>query len=277
MKLVRVVVLSLVAGSSVVLGACGGTVETPTQTSASAVKAPVAEQSHGVLKIVGTALGEVALRPDQRTEIEKLAADADARHVPLTGERRDLMLAFADQVERGVVDPTALAPKIDQLKADFEKIRPADRAAIARLHDLLDGDQRSSFVSALEAQMQAKRGGAGFHELKQLADDLKLTGAQRDQIRDAMRGARGELHGEGHAWGPGAGHGKEALEAFRQDKLDLDKALPARDVDEIARRATDRVTSFAGKILPILTPDQRKIAADKIRALASEDVSLLGP
>ena len=36
----------------------------------------MAPQTHGVVKLIGDALGEVALRPDQRTELEKLAVAA---------------------------------------------------------------------------------------------------------------------------------------------------------------------------------------------------------
>jgi len=100
----------------------------------------------------------------------------------------------------------------------------------------------------------------GFEKMKQLADDLKLTDAQRGQVRSALRGSFKELHGDG------ARHGKKTLEAFRQDKLDLDKVAPPR---ELEAAHGDRVAALAEKVLPILTAEQqRKLAADKVRTAA---------
>src|SRR5689334_6609299 len=149
--------LALGLAGSLALGGCSGQVEqTAPQTSASALsKAPVGANTHGFVKVVGEALGEVPLRPDQRTELEKLAADAEARHSSLVGIRKDLMLAVADQIEKGSIDRAALQPKIDQAVAAMEKSRPEDRAAIVRVHDLLDTQQRNAFVDALQQQFKA--------------------------------------------------------------------------------------------------------------------------
>lgn len=303
MKLVRSIAFSLsVAGISMAAVACGGSVEHSPQTSASAAtKAPLGTNTHGFVKLVGDALGEVPLRPEQRTEIEKLASEAEARHAPMADARKDLMLAFADQLEKGSIDKTALQPKLDKVKADLEKIRADDRAALTKLHGLLDAEQRNAFVDALEKQMKGKRGErgermkGGFGKLKQLSEDLKLTDEQKTQIREAMREAHKEDRGhatragnEGwrhraraeqgpsHAeWKRGGHHGKRAIEAFREEKLDLDKLAPGHGAQ--ARFGADRMTGFAEKILPILTPEQRKIAADKVRSMAAGgDATLLG-
>jgi Spy/CpxP family protein refolding chaperone len=301
MKLARSIAFSLsVASVSVFAVACGGTVEHSPQTSASAVtKAPIGTNTHGMVKVVGDALGEVPLRAEQRTEIEKLASEAEARHAPTAEGRKELMLAFADQVEKGTIDKAALQPKIDRVTADLEKVRADDRAALTKLHALLDAEQRSAFVDALEAQMKAKHGEhaghmkGGFGKLKELADDLKLTDAQKSQIRDAVHDAHkegkehkdgNEHHGRGRG-GDGAGHaewkghglhGKKALESFREESFDLDKVAPSHDMQAMARFGTDRMSGFAEKILPILTPEQRKSAAEKIRTMAtSGDSSLL--
>jgi Spy/CpxP family protein refolding chaperone len=300
MKLVRSIAFSLSVGCvSVVAVACGGTVEHSPQTSASAAtKAPIGTNTHGMVKLVGDALGEVPLRADQRAEIEKLAADAETRHAPTAEGRKELMLAFADQVEKGAIDKTALQPKIDKVTTDFEKVRADDRAALIKLHTILDGEQRNVFVDALEKQMKSKHGERGDHmrggfgKMKQLAEDLKLTDAQKSQIKDAFH----DLHKEGkqhHARGPhqnrgdvqntapnewrgGPHHGRKAIEAFREESFDLDKVAPQQDIKPMARFGTDRMSAMAEKLLPILTPEQRKIAAEKIRAMAAGgDSSLL--
>ncbi|MBX3190165.1 MAG: Spy/CpxP family protein refolding chaperone [Labilithrix sp.] len=281
--------LALATGSLAAIG-CGGTVEQP-QTAAGVSKAPVGQNTHGVVKLVGDALGEVPLRPDQRVELEKLAQASEARHVAMADGRKELMLAVADQVEKGAIDKGALQPKIDRIVADLEKSRPEDRAALARVHAILDADQRNLFVDALESRFKGKhhrmkggeggehgerghhKGKHGFHGMKQLAEDLKLTDEQKSQIKDALMSGheggrdRREMFRGMHER---MSEGKQALESFRTDKFDANAAGPSPDkVRVMAAAGSTRFVGAAEKVLPILTPEQRKIAADKLRQIAN--------
>ncbi len=286
-----VVSVASVAALSAVAVGCGGSVEQP-QTQASAVsKAPVAPQTHGVVKLMGEALGEVALRPDQRAELEKLAVAADQRHAAMTGGKKDLMLALADQVEKGSIDRAALQPKIDRIVSDLEKGRPDDSAALARVHAILDADQRNAFADALESKFKhGHRGGkhhggengekgeagesgkhgpmAGMHAMKQLAEDLKLTDDQKSQIKDALKSGH-----DAHSFREmreNMGQGKRVLDSFRSDKFDPAAAAPAPEkFRERATAGSGRMIGIAEKVLPILTPEQRKLAADKLRTMAN--------
>jgi Spy/CpxP family protein refolding chaperone len=231
----------------------------------------------------GEALGEVSLRPEQRTELEKLAVAADARHAAMADGKKDLMLALADQVEKGSIDKAALQPKIDRIVADLEKGRPDDAAALARMHAILDPEQRGAFVDALESRFKGKHGHhkgggekaegevsshGGLHGLKQLAEDLKLTDDQRSQIKDALRSAH-----EGHSFKEAherMGAGKKALESFRSDTFDPKAVTPPPETLRAqAAIGSGRFIGLAEKVVPILTPEQRKIAAEKVRAMAS--------
>ena len=292
MKNVRsfVVAVSLasVAALSVVAVGCGGSVEQPQTQASAASKAPVAPQAHGVVRLIGDALGEVALRPDQRTELEKLTVVADQRHAAMAAGKKDLMLAVADQVEKGAIDRNALQPKIDRIVADLEKGRPDDSAALARVHAILDPEQRNAFADALESKFKGKHHGhkphgeekgeagepgkrgpmAGMHAMKQLAEDLKLTDEQKSQIKDALKSAH-----EGHSFREmreNMSQGKRALESFRSDKFDASAAAPpAEKLRERAATGTGRMIGVAEKVLPILTPEQRKLAAEKLRTMAN--------
>jgi Spy/CpxP family protein refolding chaperone len=303
----RFVFVVAVGASSLAAVGCGGSVEqTSPQTQASAVsKAPVAPQSHGVVKVFGDALGEVALRPDQRSELEQLAVAADTRHSAMAAGRKDLMLSVADQIEKGSIDRAALQPKIDRIVADLEKSRPDDHAALARMHAILDPDQRNAFVDALESRfknakhsfghhnagptaekakgeteaVQAPAPGeagplAGIHAMKQLADDLKLTDDQRSKIHDALKAGHEGRAGfkEMHAR---MKEGKNLLESFRSDKFDpATSAPPPEKMRERAAAGSARVIGIAEKVLPILTPEQRKIAADKLRGMANAGIEM---
>jgi hypothetical protein len=56
--------------------------------------------------------------------------------------------------------------------------------------------------------------------------------------------------------------GKQMLDSFRQDQFTPDPNILGRDRIE---RGIARMIDFAETALPVLTPDQRQIAAQKIR------------
>jgi Spy/CpxP family protein refolding chaperone len=284
---VRPVALSFaIAGGSLAVAACGGSVAEQPQTAQGAVsKAPIAQDAHGPLKMIGTALGEVSLRAEQRTEIEKLASDAETRHASGKTARKDLMETVALQVEANKIDRAALQPKIDAVAADMEKARDADRAAFERLHAILDSNQRAAFVSALEANVHGKGHGddadhkdhakGGRAGMKQWAEDLKLTDDQKKQIFAAMHDKNKDArHGADHARGDHEGrkeHGAKVMEAFKSDHFVMNEVAPKADVKAAATKMTDRMIGMIETALPILMPEQRTLAAQKIRARATDD------
>jgi Spy/CpxP family protein refolding chaperone len=280
MKLVR----ALVVTSVLALAACGGSVEQqqPATTAQAVSKAPVGANTHGIVKVFGDALGEVELRADQRTQIEQLATDAEARHAPTADGRKDLMNAFADMVEKGSIDRAALQPKVDRVTGELVQVRDADRAALVKLHDILDKKQRDEFADALEGQFKhAKHGGWGaegegkppFAHLRELGKELNLSDDQKDKIHDVVKDAMRDGRKE---WKDHHGHHGNPVDAFREDKFDLDKAAPPQDLKALGQTGVDHIAKVADKVLPILTPEQRKIAADKIREMANRsDASLL--
>ena len=80
---------SLVLASTLALSlaatACSGTAAPTAQSAAATTRAPVAQGTHGIVKLAGDALGDVDLRPEQRPEIEKLACRP--KHVTPSCER----------------------------------------------------------------------------------------------------------------------------------------------------------------------------------------------
>lgn len=273
MKLRSLSLVFALATTAALTSACSGEAPAP-QTSASALaKAPVATEAHGPVKLVGAALGEVALRPEQRSAIEKIAENADARHQVLAKTRHDLVKAFAEQVEKGSVDRAALAPQIERAAAEMKAAHPEDGKDLEKLHAILDAGQRDAFVDALEERMkEARKGhrGGGFGKLKELADAMTLTDEQKGKIKEAMRGAHEDRAHAGR-WAKGAHHGrhgKQALESFRDDGFEAKALFPDGQHDGVGQAMAGRVLDAAEKILPLLTPAQRKIAADKLRAAA---------
>lgn len=271
-------------------GCGGGAANAQASSAQGAARAPVAQNAHGPLKVIGEALGDVPLTADQRTHIEQLAADADARHADARAARKDLSLALAAQVEAGRIDRAALAPKIDALSAALQRAQPGDRSSFEQLHAILGSDQRVAFVDALEAHIGEHMGAMrDKHPLKQWADDLKLTDDQKGQIRTALKGrfggplGGGPGHGPGHDGGRGPhthgdGHerGAKILAAFKQDRFVIDEVVPPKDISKQVAHMSDRFLGIAETVLPLLTPDQRKLAGEKLRERA-ETLGEMGP
>jgi Spy/CpxP family protein refolding chaperone len=274
---------------------CGaGTANAQASSAQAAARAPVAQNAHGPLKVIGDALGDVPLTADQRTHIEQLAADADARHGEARAARKDLTFTLAAQVQAGHIDRAALAPKLDALSAALQKAQPGDRTGFEQLHAILGADQRVAFVDALEAHIGEHMGAMrGQHPLKQWAEDLKLSGDQKKQIRAALKTHFEAAGGPGHegsgspghegGWGPhghggGDGHerGAKILAAFKQDRFVMDEVLPPKDISKQVAHMSDRFLGVAEAVLPILTPDQRSVAAQKLRERA-ETLGEMGP
>ncbi len=266
----------LLAASSV---ACGGTVSSaeaaPVTVDTAVSRAPVAQPTHGVVKTIAEALADVPLTAAQHAQIEKLATDAEARHAAARAARHDLVLALAAQVEAGAIDRGALQPKIDALVAALRQVQPADRAAFEQLHALLGPDQRTAFVDALEARIGERFSQAHErHPMARWAADLQLTDAQKEQIRGLVRAqwqsfAQGD-HGA-PPWAEAKHQGKALMAAFKQDRFVMDEVAPPKDVAAHAQSMSDRFLAIAQAALPILTPSQRAVAAQKLRDHADSD------
>jgi Spy/CpxP family protein refolding chaperone len=281
--LVLVSALTLSSLGTIGCGSAGTEPQTQsgtTATDSTATIAPVAVGSHGMVKFVGDALSQVALRTDQRVAIEKLATDAETRHQSAAPLRVNLANAIATQVESGKIDEAALQPQIDALVANMEAQRPLDHAAFQKMHDLLDATQRQAFVDAVHANMQARKnqGGGAHHgghgdKMQEWATALNLTDAQKDQIKTSMKtefAARMQTMAADKDGPNGAGgHGGRGhiLDNFVADNFSIDQAAPApADMKNQVAEMTTHGVHFVEVILPTLTADQRKIAADKIRA-----------
>jgi Spy/CpxP family protein refolding chaperone len=120
----------------------------------------------------------------------------------------------------------------------------------------------------------------GAHPLRQWADDLKLTEDQRAQIRSALHARfnehQGEHRGGEHPWADEGHRGAKVLSAFKQDRFVMDEVAPARDISQMAARMSDHMLGLAETVLPLLTPEQRALAANKLRERAS-DGAAMGP
>jgi Spy/CpxP family protein refolding chaperone len=254
---------------------CGGTVssEPPATAETATTRAPVAVSAHGPVKLFGEALGDVPLTASQRVALEQMATDAEARHAAVRAARQDLMTALAAQIEAGAIDRAALQPKLAAITAAAQASQPADRAAFEQLHAVLTPDQRTAFVDAVAARAQQRKGAfmdkGGMH---QLAQQLQLTDDQKAQIKAAVMQkmqAGGAGNKGDHDRRGAKHHGEAVMAAFKQDTFVFDQVSPPKDVGQQVTRSTDRILGIAEIAMPILTPAQRTLAAQKLRERAA--------
>jgi Spy/CpxP family protein refolding chaperone len=223
------------------------------------------------VKFFGEALGDVPLTATQRTALEQLATDAETRHAQARTARQDLLTTLAAQIESGSIDRAALQPKLAAIAAAMQASQPADRAAFEQLHAVLTPDQRAAFVDAVAAHAQQHKaewkGKGGMH---QWAQDLQLSDDQRAQIKAAVMQRMQAAGGPEDHEARGAKHqGEAVMAAFKQDTFVLDQVQPAKDVQQMVNRMSDRILGLAEAALPVLTPAQRTIAAQKLREKAA--------
>lgn len=220
---------------------------------------------HGAGKLIDKALDEVQLRPDQKTEVEAMKAEAEKRHAPVKAAKDRLAVAVADQIEQGELDRCALAPDIKALASAVADARPDDRAAFEKLHTLLDSTQRTEFVDALERQWGAIE---KMHEPAAMADkmekDLKLSDEQKTSMEKILTGLR-EVREAEPSYAAHRERWSKMLDNFKGDGSVFDQLAPEKDVATHTTSKVERALWAGEAILPVLHPDQRKMVADKIR------------
>jgi hypothetical protein len=104
------------------------------------------------------------------------------------------------------------------------------------------------------------------HPMKQWAEDLKLSDDQRAQIKSAIMD---RLHAAGasggtHDWTQAKHQGEAVMAAFEQDRFVMNEVAPPRDVQAQVGKMAGHMLALVEAALPVLTPQQRVLAAQKL-------------
>jgi hypothetical protein len=104
------------------------------------------------------------------------------------------------------------------------------------------------------------------HPLKQWAEDLQLSDDQRAQIKSAImdRMHAAGLAGGAQDWKQAKQQGEAVMTAFEQDRFVMNEVAPPRDVQAQVSKMADRLLGLVEAALPVLTTQQRVIAAQKL-------------
>lgn len=211
--------------------------------------------------LVGAALKLDSLTPQQRGQIEQLAAARKASAVPVRQADAQLLTTLAQQVEAGNVDRAALAPSLAAERNAAMGAARVDQVTVAQLHSILTPEQRNQLVDEVEAKAgQEGQGGRGWKGKRgEGFGRLGLSADQKAQIKASLQASRPE-----RAEKRGKGQFKAALESFRGDSFSpMAMSRPMNKGAGEVRRAT--------AMTPVLTAIQRSTVADHLRSRAARE------
>jgi Spy/CpxP family protein refolding chaperone len=230
---------------------------------------PSAAEQQGPAGVLRLALDDVDLEADQRAEALAIVDDFRAAAEPARAERRRVIAALSDRIAAGSLRQADAEAALAGFDNAGKLSAPALQDAANRLHALLDEGQREELLSALRDTVHERfRGEGGPRErLRKIADELQLSEAQRDSIREKVRAeverarpAARERMGRAHE------RMQELAEAFVSDSFDA-KALGLGEEGATLRRAfAESILRVAAAVLPELSPAQRQALAEIVRA-----------
>jgi Spy/CpxP family protein refolding chaperone len=226
-----------------------------------------AGERHGMVQLIGAALGDVCMSDEQRQAIGRLGAEVDKAEKTVSMARRALLRALGEQIEAGVVDACDVEDEIDALVAARHEATPVFRKALQDLHGILDKEQRAAFVKALETRIgELEEKDASGEWLDKLAKDLGLSAEQKTRVAAAFAEAKPAFDAERKAM-------KAALEAFEADDFSTDKLPPMSEVEQRTRERAEGMVRMAEALVEILTPAQRAALAKQLEEKAASKIA----
>jgi Spy/CpxP family protein refolding chaperone len=243
-------------------------------------------RGHGPHMMFEAALGLSDLSAAQRATIEGLEADL----APSSGDFAPMKAyheALVEQVRSGAIDASKLESHLDAMAAAMKAKRGELATALEKLHTTLSSEQRSALISELETRAPQHRGkrheegddgerhdkkrfgrrGRGGGPAAWLLRDLDLSAEQREKIKAATEGLRGErpdkaAMNERHE--AMRAKVKAFADAFASDSFDADALLADGDKDAHMRSRLDAKTKLLEAVVPILDDSQRQELASRM-------------
>ncbi len=244
--------------------------------------------------LVGEALGSLTLRSDQQSAVQQIGAQLEQAEAPLEQAKQDLLNSMADALQAGTVDRAALTPKASAFVNAGLKEAPAAEQALAKLHDVLDSQQRSQFVDALEGAVQAamspqsgsqpgseapsqpgseaptqpgsqvpsQPGSAAPSQPGSQPSPANPLALTQDQMQQLKALGAAPQQGGTTSQQPGI---LQVLDAFRGDTFNPEAVAPQGPAADAQQRTTN-ILDIVDGLNRILTPEQRASLAQTLRS-----------
>jgi len=220
-------------------------------------------EAGGIVQLVDQALSNVNLRPDQKQALQSIATQVDAKVAAVDQAKRNLLSALADQIEAGQVNESDLQSLNDKFADAAAAASPDVRNAIQKLHDTLDPQQRKQFVDALRTELSQGAPMSGSSAmLDKLSRLLNLTPDEKQKIGQILSNASSSPDSTRQRM-------NKLLDAFPSDQFSVDDVVPVQNERDRAETIAKKMEDVASAIAQVLTPEQRKAAADYLRSQVS--------
>jgi len=219
--------------------------------------------------LMSAALELPSLTPAQRTQIQSLVDQRRSANAEAHAAHAELLNALADAISSGTVSPAMLAPKVQELVAAVIADQPTDRYLLETLHTALTPAQRVELANEAESRMNMlqQKSSAQGGRATWMAKELGLTDAQESQIQANLRAL--EPAAERDMFTQAREDHLRVLEAFKGDTFSMATVMPVKTSDAI-RQWVDHAVVMAEATAPVLTPNQRAIAASILRGWAQK-------
>ena len=230
-------------------------------------------QKVALLDMIGDAISEVALTPDQEKHLYAVVEDVRTKHKTVLSLRTTLAIDIATSVENGQIDEKQIFVDAEQLGKERALVESDDAHAIEDLHDTLTPEQRTSFARALRTAADHVKLDDFRTRYGTWRNDLRITQHQdaviEPRLHEDARSAR-EAVDERAARQKRM---KELADAFEKPKLVAAQYLDPQ-VQKTTEHRVHRLVQFLEAVLPELDAGQRDKAASFIRADAGISVRM---
>jgi Spy/CpxP family protein refolding chaperone len=218
-----------------------------------------APEMQGIFELVGEALNEADLKPEQREAAKKLGEQIAEKQHAVDVARTSLVLALADALESGKLEEGTLNAKAGALAEARLNESPVLRDSFQKLHAMMSPEQRTAFVEALEKRIKmAKEQMAPARIVDRWTKDLSLSDDQKGRVSAVL-----DKCAKAHEADRETAH--KMLDAFRSETFDPEKIVPMKDVASRSKDRAMQLITATQEIGRILSPEQRAKAAVKIR------------
>jgi Spy/CpxP family protein refolding chaperone len=233
----------------------------------------------GIGALIAMSLKDLDLTAEQRTAIDKIKTDLEAKMEPAKAAGKDVATALADGVAAGKVDRKKVEAAIGKMATQIDATQPASLDALNQLHAALTPEQRTALSDALVAHYAKWREAQGHDEaddgkfrsghMLALVKDLGISKDEAEQIKTSFKALLRASPQEAEPPKVEA-HVQALATAFKAEKFDAKtlKTTPSAGAS-MAKWSSTRMERFLEAAAPILTADQRTKLADMIRNRAS--------
>ncbi len=234
-------------------------------------------QHGGITQFVELSLDTLGEDDTQRPVVEKIQDELHDCMEAVENQERLVILAIADGVAGGKVDPSQVKAGVEKLRAAAEPLHGCVDDPLNRLHAALSAPERAELADKTRAHWSvwrtvhhdSKLGGREADGwLAELSDELKLSSAQTEKISVALDAATKARTEDDFDVEKSVAQVKSFATAFAGETFNA-KSVNTGSTAFLSSHGMLRMGLFYETVALLLTPDQRATLAAHLREHAN--------